>query len=85
MTVLIEPKPGFYVYILECDDKTYYTGYSNDLESRIERHNKGQASKYTRSRLPVKLVWEKRSKNKSYAMKTEIKIKSLTRREKEYH
>ncbi len=71
-----------YVYIIECNDKTYYTGYTNDLEKRIERHNEGSASKYTRSRLPVELVWKKRSKNKSYAMKTEIKIKKLSRQDK---
>jgi putative endonuclease len=79
----VKPKPVFYVYILECNDKSYYTGYTNDLKKRIERHNRGQASKYTRSRLPVRLVWEKRLKNKSYAMKTEIGIKRLSRREKE--
>ena len=73
----------FYVYIIECRDKTYYTGYTNDLEKRIERHNKGLASKYTRSRLPVKLVWNKNAKNKSFAMKTEKRIKKLKRRDKE--
>ncbi|MFC2048696.1 GIY-YIG nuclease family protein [Elusimicrobiota bacterium] len=73
----------FFVYIVECSDKSYYTGYTNDLKKRVEKHNKGLASKYTRSRLPVRLVWKKRSKNKSYAMKTEIKIKGLPRREKQ--
>jgi len=72
----------FYVYIIKCKDKTYYTGYTNDLKKRIERHNKGTASKYTRSRLPVKLVWSKPAKNKSYAMKTEIQIKRLARKDK---
>jgi putative endonuclease len=73
----------FYIYILECADKTYYTGYTNDLDARLKRHNEGLASKYTRSRLPVKLVWSKCCKSKSAAMRAEVKIKQLTRKEKE--
>jgi len=73
----------FYIYILECADKTYYTGYTNDLDVRLKRHNEGLASKYTRSRLPVKIAWSKRCKDKSAAMSMEAKIKQLTRKEKE--
>ena len=73
----------FYVYILQCRDGTYYTGYTNDLGKRLVRHNKGFASRYTRSRLPVKLVWKERAKNQSFAMKKEIKIKKLKRKDKE--
>lgn len=73
----------FSVYIVQCRDGTYYTGYTNNLGKRIARHNKGHASRYTRSRLPVRLVWKKRSKNKSYAMKTEIIIKQLKRQDKD--
>ena len=73
----------FYVYVVECSDKTYYTGYTNDIDKRLDRHNKGLASKYTRSRRPVRLVWKKRAKNQSYAMKTEIKVKKLKRIDKE--
>lgn len=75
-------KGKFIVYILECADGTYYTGYTNDLEKRLARHNKGLASKYTRSRLPVKLVWKKEYKNKGYAMRAEASIKKLTKDKK---
>ncbi|MBU4306051.1 MAG: GIY-YIG nuclease family protein [Candidatus Omnitrophica bacterium] len=71
------------VYILECSDGTYYTGYTNDLEKRLERHNKGLASKYTRARLPVKILWSKECKNQKFAMRTELRIKGLTRKQKE--
>ncbi len=72
----------FFVYILECRDNTYYTGYTNNIEKRLERHNNGTASKYTRSRLPVKIVWKKKAKSRNGAMKTEVKIKKMTRSEK---
>ena len=52
----------YYVYIVECNSGTYYTGYTNDLEKRIKMHNKGLGAKYTRSRRPVKLVWYKEYK-----------------------
>lgn len=73
----------FFVYILECSDGTYYTGYTNDLEKRVDRHNKGLASKYTRSKLPVKLVWNKACKNQRFAMRIEKTIKGLKREDKE--
>ncbi|MBN2408075.1 MAG: GIY-YIG nuclease family protein [Elusimicrobia bacterium] len=72
----------FYLYMVECSDGTYYTGYTNDIGKRLERHNRGLASRYTRSRLPVKLVWKKQAENKSYAMKIERKIKNLKRKDK---
>lgn len=74
----------FYVYILECRDGTYYTGYTNDLEKRLKRHNEGLASKYTRSKLPVRLVWKKEYKQFKSAFKTERVIKGLTRIQKEF-
>ncbi|NSJ92965.1 GIY-YIG nuclease family protein, partial [Coprococcus sp. MSK.21.13] len=46
-----------YVYILQCNDNTLYTGWTNNLEKRIDTHSKGKASKYTRARLPIKLVY----------------------------
>lgn len=76
-------KINFFTYILQCRDGTYYTGYTNDLAARLIRHNKGLASKYTRSRLPVKMVWSKKYKTKSLAMRAEARIKNLTRLEKE--
>lgn len=73
----------FYAYIVKCGDGTYYTGYTNDLEKRLLRHNTGFASKYTRSKLPVKLVWSKACKNQRFAMRTENTIKRLKREDKE--
>lgn len=75
-------KQLFYVYILECQNGTYYTGYTNDLQKRVDRHNKGLASKYTRSKLPVKLVWNKICKNQKSAMRMEKTIKGLKREDK---
>ena len=74
---------SYYVYILECSDKTYYTGYTNDLEKRLKSHNAGLASKCTRARLPVKVVWTKEYKRSKYAMRTEYRIKQLKRFQKE--
>lgn len=73
---------GFYTYILECADKTYYTGWTNDLAKRILVHNQGKGSKYTRARLPVKLLQSWSFDTKSGAMKFEREIKALSRSEK---
>jgi putative endonuclease len=73
----------FFAYILECQDGTYYTGYTNDLAERIELHNKGKGAKYTRDRRPVKLVWRKEYRQFKPAFKVEKIIKQLTRLQKE--
>ena len=70
-------------YILECNDGTYYTGYTNSLDERVKLHNAGLASKYTRARLPVKLVWKKEYRYFKKAFLMEKRIKSLTRLQKE--
>lgn len=71
-----------YVYILECADKSLYTGWTLSLENRLEKHNKGKASKYTRARLPVKLVYYELFDNKIDAQRREWNIKQLSRKEK---
>ena len=71
-----------YVYILECADKTLYTGWTVNLDNRIKTHNAGKASKYTRARLPVRLVYVETFDNKIEAQKREWKIKQLSRKEK---
>lgn len=71
-----------YVYILECADKSLYTGWTVDLDNRLKAHNNGKASKYTRSRLPVKLVYFETYDNKIDAQKREWEIKQLSRKEK---
>lgn len=72
-----------YVYILECSDSSLYAGYTIDLDKRLKVHNQGKGSKYTRVRLPVKLVYNEKFENKSDALKREYQIKQLTRKKKE--
>ncbi len=74
----------FFVYILQCQDGTYYTGYTNDINKRLQVHNEGKASKYTRTRLPVKIVYVEEFATKSEAMRKEIEIKNLPRLKKEH-
>lgn len=70
------------VYILLCRDDTLYTGWTNDLENRITAHNAGVGAKYTKVRLPVKLVYSEILSTKSEALKREIQIKKLRKKEK---
>ena len=72
-----------YVYILRCHDQTYYTGYTTDLTRRVDQHNQGIASRYTRGRRPVELVYSEEMPTKSLALKREIEIKKLKRHQKE--
>ncbi len=73
----------FYVYIVECADGTYYTGYTPHIRRRIKLHNAGKGARYTRDRRPVKLVWCKKYRYFKRAFKKEIAIKKLKRAEKE--
>lgn len=68
--------------MLECSDGSLYTGWTNNLEKRIAAHNNGKAAKYTRVRLPVKLVYYEEYEDKIEAMKREYEIKQLSRKEK---
>jgi len=72
----------WFVYMLECADGSLYTGVSNDLARRVETHNAGKGAKYTRSRLPVKLVYTETAPDRGEALKKEIKMKQLSREEK---
>lgn len=74
---------GWLVYMLRCRDRSLYTGITNDLDRRLAAHAAGTASKYTRSRLPVKLVYLERQAGRSLALKREAAIKRLDRRRKE--
>ncbi|HCC07845.1 MAG TPA: hypothetical protein DEP72_06785 [Clostridiales bacterium] len=71
-----------YVYIIECIDGTLYTGWTNDIEKRILDHNSGMGAKYTRGRLPVKLMYHEEYETKQEAMKRECVIKRLTKKQK---
>ena len=70
------------LYILKCRDGTHYTGITNDLPRRITQHNNGTASRYTRSRLPVRLMFSEPCRNRSQALKKEYAMKQLSRKEK---
>lgn len=71
-----------YIYMLECADGTLYTGWTNDLERRIASHNSGVASKYTRARTPVRMVYSESFETREEAMSREMRIKRLTRAQK---
>ncbi len=71
-----------FVYILQCCDQTYYTGYAVDLDKRLQEHQQGTGCKYTRGRLPVELVYWEECPSKSQAMQREHQIKQLSRNDK---
>lgn len=71
-----------YCYIVECVDGTYYTGWAVDPQRRVAVHNKGRGAKYTKTRLPVKLVYVEELPDRTSAMKREIAIKKMTRERK---
>ncbi|MEG2002586.1 MAG: GIY-YIG nuclease family protein [Clostridia bacterium] len=71
-----------YVYLLKCVDDTLYCGYTNNLQSRLKTHNSGKGAKYTKSRLPVQIVYSETFDSKSAALKRECEIKKLSRIEK---
>ena len=71
-----------YTYLVRCSDGTLYCGWTDSIEKRLAAHNSGKASKYTRSRLPVKLVYFETFDTKQEAMSREARIKQLSRREK---
>lgn len=71
-----------YVYIVECKDGTYYTGWTNNLDKRLKAHNDGKGAKYTKARLPVSLVYHEEFRTKEEAMRREYAIKRMTRNEK---
>ncbi|QLD87416.1 GIY-YIG nuclease family protein [Natronomonas halophila] len=72
-----------YVYVLECADGSLYTGYTTDVERRVQEHDAGDGAKYTRGRTPVELVYSESFDSKSAAMSREYEIKQLSRAEKE--
>jgi predicted GIY-YIG superfamily endonuclease len=72
-----------FVYILRCGDGSLYTGIAKDLARRLAQHEAGRASRYTRRRQPVALVWSREVESWSAALREEIRIKALRRREKE--
>lgn len=74
---------GHFVYVLECADGTFYTGYTTDVERRVTEHDAGEGAKYTRGRTPVELLHTETFDSRSAAMAREYEIKTLSRTEKE--
>lgn len=75
-------KENWSVYIVECADGTLYTGISNDVEKRVNKHNARKGANYTKTRTPVKLVYQEFAGNKSQALKREYAIKQFSRKKK---
>src|SRR5438552_14093162 len=72
----------WFVYVLRCADGSLYTGIAKDVARRCQQHNDGTASRYTRSRLPVELIYHEAHPSQSSALKREAAIKAMNRREK---
>ena len=78
-----KPHKKAYMYVLECADNTLYTGYTTDVKKRIKTHNEGKGAKYTKTRLPVKLLYQEEFASKSAAMSAEALFKKRkTRKQK---
>ncbi len=78
----------FYVYILNCNDGTYYTGHTDNLEKRIAEHQAGQYPGYTSTRLPIKVIFVQTFASRAEALEAERKIKDWNQKKKEalaYH
>ena len=71
-----------YVYILRCRDGTLYTGWTTDVPRRVEQHRSGRGGRYTRSHLPVELVYQEECATRTDAMRREREIKGMTRKNK---
>lgn len=74
---------NWYLYILRCGDGTLYTGITTDVEKRLEAHRAGTGAKYTRGRGPLELVYREECGSHSDALKREIAIKKMSRKQKE--
>jgi len=70
------------VYLLKCADSTLYTGISNNLSKRLEAHNLGRGAKYTKGRRPVSVIYQENNLTRSEALKREVQLKKMTRKEK---
>ena len=72
-----------YVYMVQCGDGSYYTGWTDDVEKRVQVHQSGKGAIYTRGRGPIALVWYEQVEDKSTALKREIEIKKWPKAKKE--
>jgi UV DNA damage endonuclease len=74
---------AWFLYLLRCADGSLYTGISTNVSRRCQQHNAGTASRYTRSRLPVELVYQESQASRSVALKRELAVKAMSRQGKE--
>jgi putative endonuclease len=72
----------YYVYLLLCDDGSYYTGYTSNLDVRLHRHERGRGARYTKMRRPKRIVYAERFRTRRAAMRREREIKALTHNQK---
>ena len=72
----------WFVYIIKCKDGSLYTGSTNDLEKRFEKHKSGKGGRYTRSHIPEEIVFSEKYDNKIIALKREREVKNMTRNKK---
>ncbi len=72
-----------YTYMVRCKDGSLYTGWTNNLEKRLQAHNEGSGAKYTKTRRPVELAYYEEYESKTQAMKREYEIKQLSKKKKE--
>src|SRR6184192_1254292 len=77
-----EGKDHWFCYVLECADGTFYTGITNSIDRRLSMHNRGRASRYTRGRLPVRLVYAEPHRDRSSASRREIAVRKMSRAKK---
>ena len=78
-----QPMTGFWVYILECADKSYYTGHTDNLEKRLYEHERNLFKCYTSKRLPVRLVYSHEFETREGALARERQVKGWSRRKKQ--
>ena len=74
---------SWYFYILRCADGSFYCGITNNLKERLSEHNRGKGAKYTKTRLPAKLIYFEEFPDKSAACKREIEVKGWRREKKQ--
>lgn len=83
MSGKIKRRGRFFVYMVMCKNGTYYTGYTNNLKTRIQLHNRGDGAKYLKGKSPVTLAYSKEYVYYKNALNAEIRIKKMTRNRKE--
>ena len=76
-------KENWFLYILACCDDSFYTGITKDLQRRLKMHNDGKASRYTRTRRPVRIIYQEPCGNRTQALVRECAVKALSKKKKE--